>query len=242
MKSLYPPFTGFPKELFKFLSDLEKNNNTTWFNKHKDKYQDYLVTPCRSFVSDIGSFFNLLNPSIRTEPKFNKTLMRINKDMRFTKGDPYRNYFLIHFGKFKMDSEFFVYLNKNIVEYGLFINATKGDDLYFAENITSYENDIKEVIIKYKINKQFALSEIKKESEKLTDVFDVKKHFHYLKELKMFVLTKRIDKSDKLVQSPDFISEVVKSCSKLYPLYSFCISPQPHKILSDFTEKLGLPG
>ncbi|HED07947.1 MAG TPA: DUF2461 family protein, partial [Ignavibacteria bacterium] len=171
MKSLYPPFTGFPKELFKFLSDLEKNNNTTWFNKHKDKYQDYLVTPCRSFVSDIGSFFNLLNPSIRTEPKFNKTLMRINKDMRFTKGDPYRNYFLIHFGKFKMDSEFFVYLNKNIVEYGLFINATKGDDLYFAENITSYENDIKEVITKYKINKQFALSEIKKESEKLTDVF-----------------------------------------------------------------------
>ncbi len=241
MKNTYPPFTGFSKELFKFLFDLEKNNNSEWFYQNKGRYQSHLVLPCRSFVSDIGSFFNLLNPSIRTEPKFNKTLMRISKDMRFTKGEPYRNYFLIHFGRFKMDSEFFVYLDKNIVEYGLFINATKGEDLHFAENIITYEKDIKKVITKYKINKQFALSEIKKESEKLIDVFDVKKHFNYLKELKMFVLTKRRDKSDKLVQSPDLISEAVKSFSKLYPLYSFCISPHPHKILSDFTDKLGLP-
>ena len=137
MISSYPPFTGFPKELFKFLADLEKNNNTEWFYKYKDIYQEYLVTPCRSFVSDIGSFFNLLNPSIRTEPKFNKTLIRINKDMRFTKGEPYRNHFLIHFDRFKMDSEFFVYLDKNIVEYGLFINATKGNDLYFGGNINA---------------------------------------------------------------------------------------------------------
>ena len=104
-----------------------------------------------------------------------------------------------------------------------------------------YEKDIKNVIVKYKINKNFALSEIKKKTERLIDIFDVKKHFHYLKELKMFIFTKRIDRFDKLVQSPDFITEVVKSFSKLYPLYSFCISPQPHKILSDFTEKLGLP-
>ena len=76
--------------------------------------------------------------------------------MRFTKGDPYRNYFLIHFGRFKMDSEFFVYLSKNIVEYGLFINANKGDNLFFEENINSYEKDIKNVIVKYKINKNFA--------------------------------------------------------------------------------------
>lgn len=167
--------------------------------------------------------------------------MRINKDMRFTKGEPYRNYFLIHFGKFKMDSEFFVYLDKNIVEYGLFINATKGDDLHFSENINAYEKDIKKVIIRYKINKQFALSEIKKESEKLIDTFDVKKHINYLKELKMFVLTKRINKTDKLAQSPDFITEAVKSFSKLYPLYCFCISLQPNKILTDFIDKLGLP-
>ncbi|MCH7827218.1 MAG: DUF2461 family protein [Bacteroidetes bacterium] len=241
MKSSNLPFTGFPKELFKFLSDLEKNNNTEWFNKNKDRYQTHLVTPSRSFVSDISGFFNLLNPAIRTEPTFNKTLMRISKDMRFTKGDPYRNYFLIHFGRFKMDSEFFVYLSKNIVEYGLFINANKGDNLFFEENINSYEKDIKNVIVKYKINKNFALSEIKKKTERLIDIFDVKKHFHYLKELKMFIFTKRIDRFDKLVQSPDFITEVVKSFSKLYPLYSFCISPQPHKILSDFSDKLGLP-
>ena len=241
MNNTYPPFAGFSKELFKFLSDLEKNNNSEWFYKNKDRYQKYLVLPCRSFVSDIGSFFNLLNPAIRTEPKFNKTLMRISKDMRFTKGEPYRNYFLIHFGKFKMDSEFFVYLNKNIVEYGLFINASRGDDLYFTENINTYEKNIKEVIIRYKINKQFALSEIKKENEKLIDVFDVKKHFHYLKELKMFVLTKKLDKSDKLTASPNFITEAVKSFSKLYPLYCFCISPQPQNILNDFTDKLGLP-
>lgn len=122
MKNEIKIFKGFCRESFLFLIDLEKNNNTEWFAKNKDRYDDFIVKPAKSFVNDIAPFFNNLNASIRTEPKFNKTLMRINKDMRFVKENPYKTYFLIHFGRFKMDSEFYVHLDGKSMQYGLFIN------------------------------------------------------------------------------------------------------------------------
>jgi len=111
LKNEIEHFKGFFKESFLFLNDLAKNNNTDWFAQNKHRYDDFIVKPAKSFVNDIAPYFNNLSTSIRTEPKFNKTLMRINKDMRFAKGSPYKTYFLIHFGRFKMDSEFYVYLD-----------------------------------------------------------------------------------------------------------------------------------
>ena len=105
MSKTIKPFTGFSEGLFHFLNNLSQNNNTDWFNANKQDYINYLASPAKSFL-------NQLNPVIRTEAKFNKTIMRLNKDMRFNKGAPYRNYFLIHFGRFRMDSEFFIYFEK----------------------------------------------------------------------------------------------------------------------------------
>ncbi len=63
-------FNGFSKNTFKFLTDLEKNNNINWFSSNRSSYEEYIVNPSRAFVNPIGQFFNYLNPSIRTEPKF----------------------------------------------------------------------------------------------------------------------------------------------------------------------------
>jgi uncharacterized protein (DUF2461 family) len=145
-----PDFEGFTKQTFKFFSLLEKNNNTEWFNKNKEMYERQLVLPSKALVTSIGPFFNQLNQSIRTEPKFNSTLMRINKDMRFAKGAPYKNYFLIHFGRFKMDSEFYIYLDKTGLSYGLFINNSTGDNLHFDKNKSKYSEKIRDVFVKYK--------------------------------------------------------------------------------------------
>ena len=111
MTQIIPPFVGFHPEAFKFLKGLERNNNNGWFTSQRENYENHLVLPAKSFITSIAPFFDHLNPTIRTEPKFNKTIMRISNDMRFSKGDPYRNYLLVHFGKFKMDSEFYLYFD-----------------------------------------------------------------------------------------------------------------------------------
>ena len=240
MKNSIPDFEGFTKQTFKFFSLLEKNNNTDWFNKNREMYEGQLVIPSKALVSSIGPFFNQLNPAIRTEPKFNSTLMRINKDMRFAKGAPYKNYFLVHFGRFKMDSEFYVYLDKTGLSYGLFINNTVGDNLHFTENISKFKNNVEDVFLKYKLEGKFNFSTFGKEPELLRKNFKFVKDAELLADTKFILLEKNITFENKIIYSATFLNELIKTFSKLYPLYCFAISPAPLKLLLEFEENLGV--
>ena len=99
-------FDGFFKETFEFFTELYTHNSVTWFNRHREEYEKYLMNPARAFVTSIGPFIKFINPTFDTEPKFNRTLVRLNRDMRFAK-KPYKDFFLIRFGKGKWDSELF---------------------------------------------------------------------------------------------------------------------------------------
>jgi uncharacterized protein (TIGR02453 family) len=235
-----PHFSGFSKDSFNFLLELEKNNNQKWFSKNKERYENSLVIPSKSFITDIGQFFNHLNPAIRTEPKFNQTLMRINKDMRFVKGDPYKNYFLIHFGRFKGDSEFYVYLHKNGIEYGVFLNNSSGEELFFKKSLDEYETEIMTVFRKYNLNGKLNLYEFEKEPELITFRFNAEKNFKELIDTKYILLEKEFKKNEKIIYSSDFLTEVIKIYSNLYPLYCFAISSNPLSLLEEFEDKLGV--
>ena len=241
MSLAIPPFNGFNKDTFAFLSELEKNNNTKWFAKNKERYQGNIVIPAKSFVSAIGQFFTQLNPAIRTEPKFNKTLMRINKDMRFVKDTPYKTYFLIHFGRFKMDSEFYLYFDKSGADYGIFLNAENGDNLYFSQNLEKYPAEIANTFKNYKLNTRFDLHELKKTPQRIQKNFSAEKHFDQLKKSKYLLLEKEIPLKDKIIYSADILTLLIKNYASLYPLYCFTISPQPFKLIERFEELMGVP-
>jgi uncharacterized protein (TIGR02453 family) len=236
-----PQFTGFSKDIFSFLGELEKNNNTKWFAKNRERYQENIVLPAKSFVTSIGQFFTQLNPAIRTEPKFNQTLMRINKDMRFSKTEPYKNYFLIHFGRFKMDSEFYLYFDKQGADYGIFLNAENGDELYFGQNVERYPQEIIKTFEKYKLNRRFDFHEFKKTPQLVQKKFDANKHFDLLKKNKYILFEKEIPLNNKLLYTTDILTELVKNYAFLYPLYCFSISSQPLKLLEKFEETMGVP-
>jgi Conserved hypothetical protein (DUF2461) len=238
-ESRIPQFKGFSKNTFLFFRNLEKNNNAGWFIENRSGYENYIVNPSRSFVNSIGQFFNQLNPSIRTEPKFNKTLMRISKDMRFAKGEPYKNYFLIHFGRFKMDSEFYVYMDKKGIEFGVFLNNTLGDDLYLSKNLPRYKKEIIKTFKDYRINKIFSLYTFSKNSELLKEKFNAEKDFDIFEVTKYILLQRSLSKKEKILYSPEFLNETIKTFSSLYPVYCFAISPQPLKLLNDFDERMG---
>jgi uncharacterized protein (DUF2461 family) len=233
-------FEGFLKETFKFFSSLEKNNNSMWFNKNRDSYQNLLVQPSRKYVVSIAEFFNHLNPAIRTEPKFNQTLMRISKNMRFAKGEPYKNYFLIHFGRFKMDSEFYVYLDKTGISCGIFLNNTDGENLYFSQNLSQNKSFLIETFKNYELNNKFRFAEIGKEITTIRVKFDIDKHFDKFNKTKYIILEKDLPKERKVIYSPDFTTLTVKLFSRLYPIYCFAISPEPEKLLIEFEEKMGV--
>jgi len=233
------PFTGFKGELFRFLKDLEKNNSIVWFHKNKIRYQSFLVEPAKAFITEMGPFLNRLNPAIRTEPKFNKTIMRLNKDMRFAKGEPYRTFLLIHFGKFKLDSEFYLYFEPGSYSMGLFINRSDEEKYFFRVNQVKFEKEIKEICARYKINNNFSLGYLNREPSSLIPKFSALRHYDALSRFDYLLLEKIKLPSEKVLFSDEIILEMIKMISALYPLYCFAISPQPMKELRIFEDNFG---
>ena len=81
-------FSGFPKETLEFLTNLKLNNNRTWFNKHKQDYQEYFIEPAKSFVVTLGEKLQKnISKGIRYDLRLNGSgsIMRIYRDIRFKK-------------------------------------------------------------------------------------------------------------------------------------------------------------
>jgi uncharacterized protein (TIGR02453 family) len=73
-------FTGFPREAFTFWKGLEKNNHREWFQEHKDAYERAVRQPMQAMLAELAPLYG---PG---------RLSRINKDMRFARENPYKNY------------------------------------------------------------------------------------------------------------------------------------------------------
>ena len=82
----------FSKDTIKFLNELAANNNRSWFNDNKQRYEDVVRSPSLAFIEDIGKELPKLSPHFRAIPKkVGGSLMRIYRDIRFSKDKtPYK--------------------------------------------------------------------------------------------------------------------------------------------------------
>ncbi len=146
-----------------------------WFNKHREEYEKYLMNPARAFVISIGPFIKFINPVFDTEPKFNELLSDSISDMRFAK-KPYKDFFLIRFGKSKWDSEIFLYLDRNGIELGAFVNNEKTDGhRRFEENISAQVANICRGMQAFsKSGVSFLLTSLRNGTEPIADHFNPK--------------------------------------------------------------------
>ena len=84
-------FEDFSRELPTFLGDLTANNSKKWFDAHRKDYEALYVEPAKAFVEAMGPALQKLSPGVRAEPRVNGSLMRINRDTRFSKDKtPYK--------------------------------------------------------------------------------------------------------------------------------------------------------
>jgi hypothetical protein len=236
-----PAFSGYERATFNFLEDLSGNNSLSWFAENRERYNNFIVLPSKSLIVSIAPFFNQLEPAINTEPKFDKTLMRINKDFRFSNGVPYRTYFVVHFRRFKSDSEFYVYIDKNGIECGLYINNSYGDELYFSKNLPGHKEEIIDTFKRFDLNGKFNFYEMNKSQQDLIkENFNIEEGFDTLARTKSILLEKGIPKESDVIYSADLLLEIIKIFSQLYPIYSFCVSPNPLHLLETFEEQIGI--
>lgn len=80
------------KRLFKFLRDLEKNNNREWFSVHKDEY-DYLKKEWEADVQKLITQMSVYDNSL-LNLQAKDCIYRIYRDVRFSPNKaPYKTYF-----------------------------------------------------------------------------------------------------------------------------------------------------
>lgn len=112
-------FEGFKKEAVKFLQELIINNNREWFKENKNKYDRYLIEPAGNFAIDLGKKLKTISNKIVADPRIDKSIFRIHRDIRFSKNKtPYKT----HLGIIFWDAE-----GKKMQVPGIYIHIEPGN-------------------------------------------------------------------------------------------------------------------
>jgi len=80
-----PKFNGFPRECLAFYRDLAKNNSKRWFEQHRSEFEEYVLAPAREFVLAMGEALSRRSPGIHADPRTDKSIFRIYRDVRFSR-------------------------------------------------------------------------------------------------------------------------------------------------------------
>ena len=89
-----PTKPWFDRKLFRFLKELEVNNDRKWFEKNKPRYIEEVRDPILAFVSDFGPRLAKISPHIVADPRpTGGSMFRLYRDTRFSKDkSPYKTY------------------------------------------------------------------------------------------------------------------------------------------------------
>ncbi len=91
-------FNGFPTDTIQFLAELQANNNKPWFDQHRSEYESFFMRPAREFTIAMGERLRDLSPGVIADPRVNKSIFRIYRDVRFSRDKtPYKTHLAILF-------------------------------------------------------------------------------------------------------------------------------------------------
>jgi uncharacterized protein (TIGR02453 family) len=87
----------FTRELFRFLLELDGNNDRAWFEANRDRYDAHYKDAALRFVADFAPRLHIISPHLRVEPRVGGSLFRIYRDTRFSHDKlPYKTHCAMH--------------------------------------------------------------------------------------------------------------------------------------------------
>ena len=211
------------KETFNFLKDLSANNDRDWFQENKARYEDAKQN-VEKFADQILSEIKKIDSSISNELVGKKTMMRIYRDVRFSKNkDPYKNNFGIGIsstGKGGDTPGYYIHIQpeQSFIAGGYWM--PQADHLKAIRQEIDYNTqDLLNIIEDKDFKKHFgSLSEEDKLKTKPKG-YDADHEYIELLKLKSFTVSEKFKDSE--LSSITAIEKVVKSMKQIYPLTIF---------------------
>jgi uncharacterized protein (TIGR02453 family) len=88
-----PAFQGFPRGTVRFLAGLSRDNSKAWFEAHRVDYEAFYLAPASALVEALAPRLRKIDASLHAVPRVNASIMRINRDVRFSKDKrPYKDH------------------------------------------------------------------------------------------------------------------------------------------------------
>ncbi len=88
-------FAGFTSEAFQFLLDIKFHNNRDWFEQNREVYVRALQQPCLALAQALVPTMLAIDP--RYDPRPQRIVARIHRDVRYSHGIPYKDYVFLSF-------------------------------------------------------------------------------------------------------------------------------------------------
>jgi len=125
--------TGFPPETRAFLEGIAEHNEKAWFDANRKLYDIGYVDAGRAFVEAIGPEVQKISPTVQYEPKIGASLMRVNRDTRFSKDKrPYKDH---------LDLFFWHGEKKGWTQPGFFLRLT-AKDVWCGSGMHHFEGEL----------------------------------------------------------------------------------------------------
>jgi uncharacterized protein (TIGR02453 family) len=208
------------KEIFEFLSDLERNNNREWFARNKKRYED-AKKMLEQFVTKLILNINFFDSSIDIKDA-SKTFFRIYRDIRFSPNkDPYKTNFgsIIVPENYRHSCEYPGYYlhvqnNDNFVSMGIYMPSARIlKQLRYAidEDFDSFYDIVKRLESSFGglVREEDSLRRVPKDFDRNSPAAE------YLK-LKNFYVFKNFSNEDVLRE--DFLDTITSLYRKSYEL------------------------
>jgi uncharacterized protein (TIGR02453 family) len=88
----------FGKEIFQFFRALSRNNRKAWMDSNRERYQETVVLPFRTWCEELSPAVLKLDPRFDAMGRRGANFSRINRDIRFAKDKtPYRTQMYLKF-------------------------------------------------------------------------------------------------------------------------------------------------
>lgn len=130
----------FSDKTLEFIKQNREKNSKEWFNDHRFEYEEYVLLPFKELVYAMTSFMHSIDPLIVCDASINKTISRINRDIRFSNDKSlYKEEVWVSFRRDKnaypMFPQFFLVVSPYNFIYGCGYFATDSKTMNIIRNL-----------------------------------------------------------------------------------------------------------
>lgn len=213
---------GFSQETFALLNDLKQHRDKKWFDTNRKRYEKNLLEPLRDAVRHVGPRLQEIVHDMEIRPQVNKTLTRINRDMRFAKGQsPYKDNMLALFyreGRKREDAQLFLGLQGESAWFGLYVpTPLLSEDAPIGRALAKNPDTVRSVSRTAGIGSEFELIACKKYGE-IDRILDPSVATNFSEGPHLCAL-KIVSPDEAAVEGTEFYESVAKTLMQLVPMW-----------------------